>query len=59
MISGVHRGSIVFIEQYEHNGEEEYVVVDETGLVTIWDEDFSLKLATFDLNASVSAVTSR
>lgn len=39
VIEGIHNNTILFIEQYRRKGEEEYVVVDQAGLVTIWDED--------------------
>lgn len=59
VIPDAHNVSIVFIEQYEHDEEEEYVVVDQGGRITIWNENFSLQLAELELDGSVSAVTIR
>lgn len=35
------------------------MVVDQSGRITIWNEDFSLQLAELELNGSVLAVTNR
>jgi hypothetical protein len=50
IISDVHRGKIIFIEQYEFNRQEEYAIVDETGLVTIWNNDLSVQRFSLDVN---------
>jgi hypothetical protein len=35
------------------------VVVDQAGLITIWDEDMNSRIATFDLNATVTGAAVR
>jgi hypothetical protein len=59
VINSTHSGKILFIEQYKRSGNEEYVVVDEKGLITVWDEEMGNKLTSFDLNATVKNVAIR
>ena len=46
----VHSAAIIFIERYLHDSAWEYVIVDQSGTVTIWNSDLSQTLATLSLN---------
>ena len=59
VIDSTHSGKILLIEQYKRSGNEEYVVVDEKGLITVWDEEMGNKLMSFGLNATVRNVAIR
>lgn len=59
IINSTHSSRIVLIEQCGHNGTEEYVVVDQAGLITIWNHNLNSQLATLNVNASVISAAIR
>jgi hypothetical protein len=59
IIDTIHNAEIIFIEQYEFARAEEYVIVDVSGHVTIWNNNLSSLKASFDFNSTVISVALR